>query len=194
MVDCIREPGFRRALFTLVLATAAVALATQEVQAAPLLQIGYCQGTEVDVWSTWPGIAEGTVGVCGTLTYHSTAVGLYGGPPPTLYRPQIWLQSGENPLQIIKHKTTFRTSCQRANGLWRWQRRAYSTKVKTYTEQKFLQKYGPDVDAWEWAVTGDSAECRSEPGARVFYSVDTLWNLKEPGCDVCGTWQHIEKQ
>lgn len=59
------------------------------VEARPL-HFGRCAGSQAVVGADWPGIAEGTVGVCGTLVYHSTAVGIYGNDAETqLFRPQV---------------------------------------------------------------------------------------------------------
>ena len=72
-------------------------------------------------------------------------------------------------------------------------RRDGPEKKRRFVNTKSVQAYGPDVKEWEWAVTGDAAECRSEPGGRAFFGVDTLWNLTDGDCDTCGTWQHIER-
>lgn len=177
----------------LICALVLVMAAGTTAHAAPTRTIGYCEGNQVDVTSAWPGIAEGTVGVCDTITYHSTAVGLYGGPPPELLRAQQWLQSGDVLLDEVKYRTVFRTSCRRHDGTWRWIRRDGPEKKRRFVNTKSVQAYGPDVKEWEWAVTGDAAECRSEPGGRAFFGVDTLWNLTDGDCDTCGTWQHIER-
>jgi len=178
---------------------AAGAASTQVAHASPTFY-GICAGSQAIVHSNWPGIAEGTVGVCGTLTYHSTNIDIVGSGSSQYYRPEVWLQSGTNPLKRVLWRTTFRTWCMRNDAAksWRWEDEQFEgAEEGAKKNTAFVQEYGPDVkieDLTRYPKHFNAVECRAEAGGGIFFvGAQTVWNLKDNDCGYCETWQYIDR-
>ncbi len=158
----------------------------------------FCEGRS-KVHADWPGPAESTIRSCGVLVYHSLAMGIYPweNPPHGIYRPQVWLQSGDIKLKHVVWNTQIRTSCQRPDGSFYWRDCVRKETTGQAKDTSFIQKYGPDIDMWELDILGGDcsyAKCAADiAGTRYIVTFRTTWNIKYDECDFCVTKHYVDK-